>query len=210
MFYGYSVAQSFIFFYFATKWREIMGFWYRKEKAFLQAPYKRFGRISLTMRVRLIGVLFIILFLTEHLMFVGMELHDNYYQLKFCNVTNFSFLNNYMRRERPHLLDILPYRWWIFPLFQWTITCLAFSWNYVDFFIIILSVGLSTRFNQLNLRLRHTPNQQKDHKFWLEIRLHYTELVDLLQYTDDRISALILLSMSHNLFLICTKVLITF
>lgn len=139
-------------------------------------------------------------------MFIGMELQDNHNQLVTCNVTSVPFLHNYMRRERPHLLDVLPYRWWIFPIFQWTITLLAFSWNYVDFFIIIISLGLSTRFNQLNERLRRARKFEMDHKFWLSIRLHYTNLVELLTFIDEKISLLVILSMSHNLFLVCTKI----
>jgi gustatory receptor len=205
MFYGDCVAQSYIFLFLATKWKDFISYWYKKEKPFLYEPYSMKG-MSLSMKIRIIGFVFIAFYLTEHLTFIAMELQDNRYQLKVCNATNISFLHNYMRRERPHLLDVLPYRWWIFPFFQFTITLLAFSWNYVDFFIIILSLGLSTRFNQLNERLQHTSKYQMDRKFWLEIRLHFTGLVDLLEFVDQRIALLVILSMSHNLFLVCTKI----
>lgn len=184
-----------------------MSFWLKKEKPFLYKPYARSSSLfSFSVRVKLIGVVFFIFFLTEHLMFIAMQLEYNFYQLKTCNVTKVTFLHNYMRRLRPHLLEVLPYRWWIFPPFQWTITLMAFCWNYVDYFIVIISLGISTRFNQLNERLRRTPHAQKDRKFWKEIRLHYTNLVDLLEYIDDQISLLVLFSMSHNLFLVCTKI----
>lgn len=205
MFYFDSVAQSCIFLYLATRWKDIISFWYKMEKPFLFEPYTMNG-LSLSFKIRFVGFVFCIFYLTEHLMFIGMELFETHNQLISCNVTSITFLNNYMRRERPHLLDVLPYRWWIFPIFQWTITLLAFSWNYVDFFIIIISLGLTTRFNQLNDRLRLTPMQQKDRKFWLEIRLHFTRLIDLLEFIDNEISLLILFSMSHNLFLVCTKI----
>lgn len=174
------------------------------EKTFLSEPYAIEG-MSLALKIRLVGVVFFVFYLTEHFMYIGMKLHDNAHQSTICNVSSISFLNNFMRRERPQLLNVLPYHWWIFPIFQWSITLMAFCWNYVDFFIIILSLGLSTRFNQLNERLRQTHQHQMDRKFWLEIRVHYTNLVDLLEFIDDNISLLMLFSMSHNLFLICTK-----
>jgi gustatory receptor len=205
MFYFDATAQTVLFLHLATKWKDVMSFWYEKEKPFLLPPYRISG-MSLSFKMKFIGAIFIIFYLTEHLMFIGMELHTNYNQLEVCNVSSLTFLNNYMRRERPHLLDVLPYRWWIFPLFQWTITLMAFSWNYVDYFIIILSLGISTRFNQLNERLRNTPSHEVDRKFWLDIRLHYTNLVDLLEFVDEQISLLVLFSMSHNLFLVCTKI----
>lgn len=205
MFYGDCVVQSWIFMYLATKWKDIIGFWHKMEKPFLYEPYTMKG-MNLSLKIRLIGFVFFAFYLMEHLTFIGMELHANKHQLATCNVTNMTFFNNYMRRERPHLLDVLPYRWWIIPIFQWTITCLAFCWNYVDYFIIILSLGISTRFDQLNERLRQTPRHQMDRKFWLEVRLHFTNLIHLLEYIDEKISLLVLLSMSHNLFLVCTKI----
>jgi gustatory receptor len=207
MFYFDAVAQSVLFLYLATKWKEIMSFWCKKEKTFLCETYTRSTyRFPLSLQIKLIGVVFFILFLTEHFMFIALQIQVTQQQMEVCNVTDMSFLNNYLRRLRPHLLDVLPYHWWIFPPFQWTITLMAFCWNYVDYFIVILSLGISTRFTQLNERLRHTPRHQMDRKFWLEIRLHYTNLVDLLEYVDDQISLLVLFSMSHNLFLVCTKI----
>lgn len=206
MFYFDCVAQTCLFLHLATKWKEIMSFWLKMEKPFLSQPYTLKG-MSLSRKIRLIGLVFVAFSLTEHLMFIGMELHENHKEILLCNVSKrISFLHNYMRRERPHLLDVLPYRWWIFPIFQWTITLMAFCWNFTDYFVIILSLGLTTRFNQLNERLRQTSISQMDRKFWLDIRLHYSNLVDLVEYIDGQISLLVLFSMSHNLFLICTKI----
>lgn len=205
MFYFDSVAQSCIFLFLATKWKDIISYWQKMEKPFLTAPYKIEG-ISLAFKIRIIGIVFMIFFLIEHLMFTAMELHVNHQQLVVCNVTNISVLHNYMRRLRPHLLDVLPYYWWLFPPFQWTLTLLAFCWNYVDFFIITISLGLLTRFNQLNCRLRSTPSHLMDRKLWFETRIHFTSLVDLLEFIDSKISLLVLFSMSHNLFLVITKI----
>lgn len=206
MFYFDCVVQSCLFLFLAIKWKGIMSFWLKMEKPFLSKPYTMEG-MSLSMKIRLIGIVFVLFYLTEHLMFIGMELYDNHNQIVLCNVSKrITFLQNYMRRERPHLLDLLPYHWWIFPIFQWTITLMAMCWNYVDYFIIILSLGLSTRFNQLNERLRRTQINQMDRKFWLEIRIHYSNLVDLLEFVDNQISLLVLFSLSHNLFLMCTKI----
>lgn len=205
MFYGFAVARAYIFLYLSTKWKEIIVFWYDKERPFLHEPYTM-SSFTLSIKAHLIGFVFFIFYLTEHLMFIGMELHDNNYQLTYCNVTNISFLNNYMRRERSHLLEILPYRWWIFPFFQWTITLMAFGWNFVDYFIISISLGLSTRFNQLNRRLEKTTSSEMTRKFWLDVRMNYTNLVNLLQYIDRKVAPLILICMLQNMFLITTKI----
>lgn len=119
MFYGDCVAQSWIFIYLAREWKDIIAFWYKMEKPFLSEPYSVKG-MNLSLKIRLIGFLFLFFYLTEHLMFIAMELNENHHQLEMCNVTNIGFLHNYMRRERPHLLNVLPFHWTIFPIFQWT------------------------------------------------------------------------------------------
>ena len=205
MFYFDAVAQTLIFLHLATKWKNIIFYWSKMERPILLEPYKELGR-TYSRKVQMIGGIFFVCFLIEHFMFIAVECNHNLYQLRMCNITQVTALNNYFRRERPHLLDVIPYYWWIFPIFQWTISLMAFNWNFVDYFIIILSLCLSTRFDQLNQRLRHTRKHQMDQKFWLDIRLHYTNLVDLVEFIDGEISLLVLFSMSHNLFLVCTKI----
>ena len=139
-------------------------------------------------------------------MFIGMEIHDNVLQLEQCNVKTENYFRNYFRRERPHLLIAFPFHVWEIPIFQWSLMLMAFSWNYVDVFIIIVSMVLEARFIQLNNRLRTTNIYHMDQSFWSEIRIHYSNLIDLVQYMDSKISTLVLLSMSHNLFLIITKI----
>lgn len=205
MFYFDAVAQTAVFFYLATQWKEFIQFWHKMEKPFLFEPYTMHG-LDLTRKVRIIGVIMFFSYLVEHIMFTVLNMEVNQYQLTICNVTDISSLENFFRRQRTHLYDILPFQWWFFPPFQWTLTLMVFSWNFVDYFIIILSLGISTRFNQLNQRLHSTKSHEMVDEFWLDIRLHYTNLVDLLEFVDEKISLLVLFSMSHNLFLVCTKV----
>lgn len=206
MFYGFGVIRMCIFLYLSTQWRIIMSYWHKKELPFLNFPYVRLKGFSLSLKIRIVGALFFVLFLIEHLLFQVMMEEANQYQIKLCNVTSITALNNFMRRVRPHILEVLPFHWTLFVVFQWLISILAFGWNFVDYFIITLSLCLSTRFNQLNERLKRVKNHEMDSQFWLDTRVHYTNLVDLLQFIDKKIAALMLLAMSHNLFLICTKI----
>lgn len=206
MFYGFGVIRLCIFLYLSTQWREIMSYWHAKERPFLALPYVRIEGISLSLKIRLTGLVFFTLYLIEHLLFQVLMEEVNQHQIMLCNVTHLSALNNFMRIVRPHLLEILPFHWTIFIIFQWLISVLAFGWNFVDYFIIIISLGISTRFTQLNERLKRTKCHEMGSKFWIDTRVHYTNLVDLVQFIDKKIAALVLIAMSHNLFLICTKV----
>lgn len=94
-----------------------------------------------------------------------MEIHDNVLQHEQCNAKTENYFQNYFRRERPHLLIAFPYYVWEIPLFQWTIMLMKFSWNYVDVFIITVSIGLKTKFIQLNNRLKTTNIDLMDQTF---------------------------------------------
>jgi gustatory receptor len=206
MFYGFGLLRLVIFLFLSTRWREIMIYWSKKEQPFLDLPYTQIRGFTLALKIRLIGILFVILFLTEHLLFQVLMETINQNQMKICNVTTMTALNNFMRIVRPHLLEVLPYHWTLFVIFQWLISSLSFGWNFVDYFLIIISLGISTRFTQINERLKRAQLHEMNHKFWLDTRIHYTNLVDLLQFIDQKIAPLILLCMTQNLFLVCTKV----
>ena len=117
MFYADSVLQSSIFLYLATEWKDIIAYWHKMEKPFLFEPYTMRG-IKLPLKTRLIGFIFLIFFLTEHLMFLSMALYESNNQLVMCNVSNVPALQNFMRRLRPHLLDFLPITGVFFQFFN--------------------------------------------------------------------------------------------
>lgn len=206
MFYGFGVIRMVFYLYIATQWKQIMTFWHSKELPFLNTPYTRIKGFSLNFKIRSLGALFLTLYLIEHLLFKVMMHMYNMEQINICNVTSITPLNNYMRRLRPHLLEVLPFHWTLFALSEFLLSQLSFGWNFADYFLSVLSIVLANRFKQINQRTKRLKNEELDRKFWLDTRLHYTALVDLLQFIDKKMATLILLSMSHNLFLLCTKI----
>jgi gustatory receptor len=84
---------------------------------------------------------------------------------------------------------------------------MTFCWNFIDLFIISISVALASRFNQINRRLIDSRfGAASKEKFWLEIRVHYYDLIDLVEEIDDEISMLILISTGNNLFSLCVGI----
>lgn len=84
---------------------------------------------------------------------------------------------------------------------------MTFSWNYMDLFIIIISIGLSTRFHQIYLRLATMEGNIYPEFEWREIRMHYTQLCELLEVVNEHLSLLVLLSCANNLYFICVQLL---
>ena len=80
----------------------------------------------------------------------------------------------------------------------------------MDLFIILISIGLCTRFNQLNARIIQARGKYLKANFWKEIRVHYFMLCDLVDEVDHHISIMIFLTTGHNLLAICVRIFETF
>lgn len=85
----------------------------------------------------------------------------------------------------------------------------AFSFSYADIFIMLLSMGITTRFQQFDQQLFKsvTENSDKATRFtWRNLRVHYTQLVELTKYIDSNISHLVLISTGHNMMTLILKI----
>lgn len=92
--------------------------------------------------------------------------------------------------EHPHIFSVLPYHFLFTILievtrqlnergftmkeksnlhFQWANISFTFGWNYMDTFIMMISIGLAARFRQINQRLEELKNQVKREKFYDQI-----------------------------------------
>lgn len=96
----------------------------------------------------------------------------------------------------------------------------------MDTFIIVTSIGLATRFKQINQRLEEIKNEVKsigicedtfcnknfqfqpmDESLWADIRHHYVQLCELVEVVDKNLAVIILLCCSNNLYFICFQLL---
>lgn len=61
-----------------------------------------------------------------------------------------------------HLFMILPYSPWIAVVAKVVNIIATFCWNYMDLFVMMIGVGLSTRFRQINEDLQRTKGKVKN------------------------------------------------
>jgi gustatory receptor len=83
---------------------------------------------------------------------------------------------------------------------------MTYSWNFIDLLIILISIALTTRFNQINHRLLTSRNVVVANQFWNDILTHYCALIELVDEIDEQFSLLILISAGQNAFTLCTKI----
>lgn len=83
----------------------------------------------------------------------------------------------------------------------------TFAWSYTDLFVIVISIGLASKFEQINNDLRDIKGKSVTHEFWTEYRLYYRAVSNLILSVDAAVAKIILVSVSNNLFFICVQLL---
>jgi hypothetical protein len=79
--------------------------------------------------------------------------------------------------------------------------------HYPDLFVIIISIGLASKFKQINDDLMSIKGLSVPPGFWAEYRLYYREITNLIYIVDRAMAKIILISISNNLFFICVQLL---
>ncbi len=107
----------------------------------------------------------------------------------------------------PEIFYFFKYNIILAILAQFYQTVATFVWNYMNLFIILLSIGISHRFKQLNSILWTYSGKSVPAQFWDEHRIYYREICALTSKVNKNISFIILISLSNNLFFICVQLL---
>lgn len=77
----------------------------------------------------------------------------------------------------------------------------------MDLFIILISIGIATRFEQLNNRIGFYKLKNISEFNWGRLRKDYVLLCELVEVVDENLSSIILLSCSNTLYFICFQLL---
>ncbi|XP_063918413.1 gustatory receptor for sugar taste 64e-like [Zophobas morio] len=104
----------------------------------------------------------------------------------------------YFSRNYPHLFDFFEFS---APLAVFAVVMNflnVFSWNFLDAFLMIISLGLSQKFQEVTRRIH-----VKHH--WMKIREDYNKISILCKTVNKEISTLIIVSFATNMFFITSQ-----
>lgn len=91
----------------------------------------------------------------EHVFYYWNAIIATTINIEKCNLTGkVEFWHHLFYRERAHIFDVIPHSMWYMPLFQVENFAFSMSASYIDILIISISLGITTRFCQLNDRLK--------------------------------------------------------
>jgi gustatory receptor len=177
--------------------------WGSVEETFLRPPYKlHVCKLSRKIRIAASGV--ITLAFLEHLFYLANSVY-NHVVKNDIHVEN--LLDYFLRHQMGFIYNYVPFSIPFGLLNEIMNTSFTFGWNYMELFVMMVSLGLSTRFQQVNARLKTFRGKVIAEYRWARIREDYSALCNLVEIIDYDLRYLILLSNLNNLYFICYQLL---
>ncbi|XP_035900725.1 gustatory receptor for sugar taste 64a-like isoform X2 [Anopheles stephensi] len=198
-----------LFLNLATKWRTVAAKWGEVDETFNRAPYQMVGCWSLRKRLCVISFSLVFLAAVEHCLSVLSGIHNQYAEVQYCNWTVTNYFRHYSLRRFANVYINYPYHPLSAVFFTYVSFALTMYWNYQDIFIIMLSIALATRFQQINNHLKILSDGVliPGEDFWIRVRTNYVSVCELLDDVDRVISWTMLISCATNLYYICLQIL---
>ncbi|KAL5291371.1 Gr64a family protein [Megaselia abdita] len=199
------------FFHLASKWQHIITKWLKMENKFLRHPYTSKDSLSLRRKVIMTSAVIAVLSLAEHSLFQGCMIYGFIDRRNVCGKeTEEEPIAVFLKERFPYMFHAIPH-----IVFLWINQYVSFIgtvvWNFLDLFIIIIAIGIKTRFKQLYDYMKKTIilEEENIHYFQL-LRSDYTDACELLSFVDRHVSILIFLSCVNNLYFVCNQLLNVF
>lgn len=70
-----------------------------------------------------------------------------------------------LRVQLSQLITFIPYSGWVGFIGKFINVVATFAWNFMDLFVMILSIGLSSRFKQINEEMQRVKGEVGSYKF---------------------------------------------
>lgn len=176
--------------------------WSEKEKRFLKFPYKRVGW-KLSKKVRVTAIVILCLACGEHVLFLVTSGYNQYKKVERCNVTVENPLSFFLRNQFHFFFVQVKFNLALGLFVEIVNISMTFAWNYMELFVMIVSIGLYTRFQQINNRLEGMRRRVLPETQWGDVRTDYVTLCELMEKVDYELRYLLLLSNLNNLYFIC-------
>ncbi|XP_068149019.1 gustatory receptor for sugar taste 61a [Drosophila tropicalis] len=205
---GMIICASFVS--FARCWSRLIVPWSCLDILMLFPPYIPPKR-SLKYKLRLLGTCLSIVAMVEHALYYASGYYSYRMHVLHCH-TNHSRITfaSYVQKEFADIFEIIPYN--IISVFYafFLNGTFTFIWNFMDLFIMLVSLGLAQRFQQFARRVLKLANCFVPDALWSDIRMDHVRLCELLELVDFSMSVIILISCLNNVYFICNALLAIF
>ncbi|XP_037946062.1 gustatory receptor for sugar taste 64a-like [Teleopsis dalmanni] len=202
-----------LFMLLAARWPKLIRVWARSEITFNQKPYEILPK-NLAARIRTAATIIIILSAVEHGLSVASNVLNYTRKIEICaaalNTSAKSSFDDFIKQHYVFIYSMIPYNIYGGAYIMLIHGACTFVWNYMDLFIVMISKGIAYRFEQITTRINKLAGKEIPEDTFAEIREHYVKVCELLDYVDDNLSGIILLSCANNLYFVCNQLLNVF
>ncbi|CAH1369047.1 unnamed protein product [Tenebrio molitor] len=149
IFYSSGTLSCMLFIKLAIEWKQIMLKWQEVDTAMVSYGWPK----NLERRLKIISTIFLLLEAAEHF---SIQANKLIVAVECRGSISKGFEHFSVNMSFPVIFDVIKpfYSAWLGILLQCVNTRMAFSWTFIDLFIILISCALAMRFRQLNNRVR--------------------------------------------------------
>ncbi|KAH0949288.1 Gr1 [Eciton burchellii] len=207
VFYVTSMVTAVLFARLAMHWPCLALTWERLEREFTSRN-RRVSRTTLATRFKIVTAVVMLLALMEH----GAAVLSAYISAVECAEFrgDVDIIGTYFQLQFPQIFSSMSYSLWKGIVVDIINILSTFSWNFVDLFLILISIALAEQFRQLNSRLFSIRGKAMPEWWWAEARNDYNHLATLTRMVDCHISSIVFLSFAIDLYFICIQLLFSF
>ncbi|XP_012159837.1 gustatory receptor for sugar taste 64f [Ceratitis capitata] len=185
----------------ARKWPALMLDWHEVE-CDLPEYLTQIEKGRLAYKLKMVTVVAMALSLAEHLL----NITSHIIYSNSCPQTN-DRIRDFFILTNQHLFELFPYSIYLALWGKTQNILCTFIWNYMDVFVMIVSIGLAAKFKQLNDNLYKFKGMRMPEEYWSTRRKQYRNLCELCTRVDAAISVITMISFSNNLYFICVQLL---
>lgn len=109
---------------------------------------------SMSRQILVFTICFLFFALIEHSLSVSTEFQKMFYRIGHCNKTIDNYAEYIITNHLSHFFHNVPYNHFYGITLEYFNISTTMCWNFLDLFIVVISIGLSTRFKQLNNRIK--------------------------------------------------------
>uniref|UniRef100_A0A182NZ21 Uncharacterized protein n=1 Tax=Anopheles dirus TaxID=7168 RepID=A0A182NZ21_9DIPT len=199
MFFTLNLLISVNFSVLARDWPDLVTHWVQLEQSLPDHPRLSASYRRNTLQIALITIVLLTSALIEHVLSKPAGLHRAYR----CPIPN--LIEAHYKQAFPEMFSFVPYSPYIGFAAQTVTSLLTMYWNYVDLFLIAVSVCLRTNLRHVNEVIVCSAKHYHRPTFWRDQCAHYRRVLELIRHVNRHIGAFIVISYSSNLFFICIQ-----
>uniref|UniRef100_A0A1S4K3J8 Gustatory receptor n=2 Tax=Culex quinquefasciatus TaxID=7176 RepID=A0A1S4K3J8_CULQU len=202
IFFGICATSLVIFWQLAKQWQAIAVAWSRTERTFVR--YKS----NLKGKIRFVAAALLLMALAEHLLFVANNVSYMLKEIDYCNWTIPDPAKFFFAKTFTTTFHTFAYSLPIAIYNEYIIISMTFVWNFIDLFIMLISIGIAARFDQLRDRVFDRINSwtPTTEHFWEQIRIQYVALCELAASINRAISKLVFVSYANDTYYIVLQI----